>query len=271
MRSCPSGAIWSSRVRPARRRSRLWPRNGRWRWPTSRAGVAPLRAISYLLRCSTASSPSLVARATAGVPSTLLRQSACSSQRSSRATREPRRTQSSPRSRPTCSAHALPPWWRTAIRAETSRSTRWTTSARSRRAISSRSGPDRDRNGKASANPSRLGCGPMLTIHFVRHGDTAQAAEGIFCGDLDPPLTDGGRAQAERVARAAAPLGLSALYSSPKLRALMTAEPIARACGLRPVIEDGLREIAYGAWEGRTESEVRGTDPEAYDAWHADP
>jgi len=111
----------------------------------------------------------------------------------------------------------------------------------------------------------------MLTIHFVRHGDTAQAAEGIFCGDLDPPLTDGGRAQAERVARAAAPLGLSALYSSPKLRALMTAEPVARACGLRPVIEDGLREIAYGAWEGRTESEVRGTDPEAYEAWHADP
>ena len=42
----------------------------------------------------------------------------------------------------------------------------------------------------------------MLTIHLVRHGDTAQAAEGIFCGDLDPPLTEHGLAQAERLAQA---------------------------------------------------------------------
>jgi broad specificity phosphatase PhoE len=111
----------------------------------------------------------------------------------------------------------------------------------------------------------------MLTMHFVRHGDTTQAAEGILCGDLDPPLTDGGRAQAEQVARVAERLGLSAIYCSPKLRARMTAEPIARACGLSPVIEDGLREIAYGAWEGRRETDVRESEPETYAAWHDDP
>jgi broad specificity phosphatase PhoE len=111
----------------------------------------------------------------------------------------------------------------------------------------------------------------MLTLHLVRHGDTTQAAEGIFCGDLDPPLTDHGRAQAEQVARAAARLGLRALYCSPKLRARMTAEPIARACGLEPVVEDGLREIAYGAWEGRKESEIRENDRQAYDEWRNDP
>jgi broad specificity phosphatase PhoE len=111
----------------------------------------------------------------------------------------------------------------------------------------------------------------MLTIHLVRHGDTPQAAEGIFCGDLDPPLTDHGREQAERVARAAAGLGLIALYCSPKLRARQTAEPIARASGFEPTIEDGLREIAYGRWEGLKESDIREREPAVLAAWHADP
>jgi len=111
----------------------------------------------------------------------------------------------------------------------------------------------------------------MLTLHLVRHGDTAQAAEGIFCGDLDPPLTESGRAQAERVARAAGLLGLSALYCSPKARARMTMEPIARTCALDPIIDDGLREIAYGRWEGRFEEEIRRDDPEDYNAWRTDP
>ena len=97
----------------------------------------------------------------------------------------------------------------------------------------------------------------MLTLHLVRHGDTLQAAEGIFCGDLDPPLTANGLAQAERVALAAKPLGVSALYCSPKLRARTTVAPIARVCGLEPKIEENLREISYGSWEGRFEAEIR--------------
>jgi probable phosphoglycerate mutase len=111
----------------------------------------------------------------------------------------------------------------------------------------------------------------MLTLHLVRHGDTLQAAEGYFAGDIDPPLTDRGRAQAEAVGKVAARLDLAAVYVSPKLRARQTAEPILRACKLEPVVEDGLREIAYGAWEGRKESEIKATDPEMYSAWSQDP
>jgi broad specificity phosphatase PhoE len=111
----------------------------------------------------------------------------------------------------------------------------------------------------------------MLTIHLVRHGDTPQAAEGIFCGELDPALTDPGRMQAERLGRAAAPLGLIALYCSPKLRARQTADPVARATGLQPVLEEGLREIAYGRWDGLRESAVRAEEPAALAAWHHDP
>jgi probable phosphoglycerate mutase len=111
----------------------------------------------------------------------------------------------------------------------------------------------------------------MLKLHLVRHGDTAQAAEGMFSGDLDPPLTASGLAQAEKLGIAARSLGVTALYCSPKERARMTAEPVARACGLRPVIDDGLREISYGTWEGRLETEIRQSEPEAYEAWRTDP
>jgi len=111
----------------------------------------------------------------------------------------------------------------------------------------------------------------MLTLHLVRHGDTLQAAEGYFAGDIDPPLTDRGRAQAEAVGQLGARLDLAAVYVSPKLRARQTAEPLLRAARLEPVVDDGLREIAYGAWEGRKESEIKASDPDAYFAWSQDP
>jgi probable phosphoglycerate mutase len=111
----------------------------------------------------------------------------------------------------------------------------------------------------------------MLTLHLVRHGETLQASQGCFAGDIDPPLTDEGRRQADAVAGVASGLELEALYVSPKLRARMTAEPIEHACKLEPVIDAGLREIAYGSWEGRKETEVEASEPQAFASWLRDP
>lgn len=111
----------------------------------------------------------------------------------------------------------------------------------------------------------------MLTLHLLRHGDTTQSAEGYLAGDIDPPLDERGKAMAQAVARVAPGLHLQALYVSPKLRARQTAEPIVQACGLSPVVEDGLREIGYGAWDGRKESDVAQSNPESFAAWRAEP
>jgi probable phosphoglycerate mutase len=111
----------------------------------------------------------------------------------------------------------------------------------------------------------------MLTLHLVRHGQTSQSQEGVFCGDLDPPLTERGLREADRVATALAPLGLSAIYCSTKLRARLTAAPIAKASGLEPIYDEGLREIAYGTWEGRREKDIAHEEKQAFDAWTADP
>jgi probable phosphoglycerate mutase len=112
---------------------------------------------------------------------------------------------------------------------------------------------------------------PVGTVHFIRHGDTEASGEGMFSGDLDPPLAPSGVVQAAQLAGRLAKLAVEAIYVSPKLRARTTAEPTCRALGIAAVIEDGLREIGYGTWEGRKETEVHAADRAAFDAWTADP
>jgi probable phosphoglycerate mutase len=109
------------------------------------------------------------------------------------------------------------------------------------------------------------------TIHLIRHGDTDASGDGFFSGDLDPPITASGIAQAAALATKVAAFKPKTIYVSPKLRARMTAEPTARATGLVPIVEDGLREISYGTWDGRRESEIRASEPAAYEKWTTDP
>lgn len=111
----------------------------------------------------------------------------------------------------------------------------------------------------------------MLTLHMLRHGDTLQSSEGFFCGDLNPPLADSGVEQAKRVAERLKGFEITSMYVSPKLRARMTAEPIAKALGLEATFHEGLREIGYGSWEGRQEKDIKASEPDAYAAWTADP
>ena len=111
----------------------------------------------------------------------------------------------------------------------------------------------------------------MLTLHMFRHGDTEASGDGTFCGELDIPLAEAGKAQAARVGIRGAALKPDALYVSPKLRARQTIEPVARLTGLTPVVREGLHEIAYGSWDGRHESEIKANEPKAYASWVTDP
>jgi len=107
-------------------------------------------------------------------------------------------------------------------------------------------------------------------VLLLRHAETA-APDRFHGAESDVPLGDRGRQQAEAAAPAIASLAPTALYCSPMLRARQTAEPILKACNLTPTIEEGLREIAYGSWEGRKEVEVAQSEPAAFDAWRHDP
>lgn len=61
-----------------------------------------------------------------------------------------------------------------------------------------------------------------------------------------------------------------AVYSSPMRRTRATAEPLCRQAGLELRIRDGLRELGYGQWEGKSPEEVRRDHHLDYLRWLAD-
>ena len=62
----------------------------------------------------------------------------------------------------------------------------------------------------------------------IRHGETAWNVDGRLQGQLDVPLNEMGRWQVHRLALAVADEDIAAVYSSDLLRALETAQAVAR-------------------------------------------
>ena len=99
---------------------------------------------------------------------------------------------------------------------------------------------------------------------FLRHGETAWNVELRLQGQRDIPLNDHGRAQAKRNGEAIiAAMPQVADYdfvASPLGRARETMEIARAAMGLDPTayrLDDRLKELSFGAWEGFTIAELR--------------
>lgn len=103
-------------------------------------------------------------------------------------------------------------------------------------------------------------------ILLVRHGQSQGNAERRFGGHLPTPLSELGARQAEATARALAAEGVTAIYSSDLLRAVQTAEPLAREAGLEIKRTDALRERSVGRMEGLTFEDAAESYPEEYAA-----
>ena len=98
----------------------------------------------------------------------------------------------------------------------------------------------------------------MATVILVRHGVTT--ATGTRLGGRTPtPLSDEGRAQAEDAADRLAGLALKAVYASPIVRTMQTAQPIARRHRLEVRELEGVQEFDYGSWTDRTFPPLRKT------------
>ncbi len=123
----------------------------------------------------------------------------------------------------------------------------------------------------------------MIRIILVRHGRTAWNIDGDqdpasgppqgprFRGIIDLPLASQGVEQAYATARRLAELPLAAIYCSPLHRAVHTAQIIASPHDLSVQILPGLGSMDYGAWAGRTNSEVAQGWPDLYRQWRRDP
>lgn len=91
------------------------------------------------------------------------------------------------------------------------------------------------------------------TVLLVRHGVTATTGTVLPGRAPGLHLSERGVAQAEGVALRIGELAKRpvALYVSPLERARETAAPIARALGLRAVVDRGLLECDFGTWTGK--------------------
>jgi 2,3-bisphosphoglycerate-dependent phosphoglycerate mutase len=89
---------------------------------------------------------------------------------------------------------------------------------------------------------------------LVRHGASADSVEGesfeLVEGQGDPPLSEIGRHQAEKVALRLAPEPFDGIYVSTLQRTAQTAAPLVARCGVSPVADADLREVYLGEWEG---------------------
>lgn len=112
----------------------------------------------------------------------------------------------------------------------------------------------------------------MLSLYFLRHGQTQFSRDDNFCGSgLDPDLTAEGRAMASAFAGDYGSMPWAAVYSSPLKRTIETARALCDSWRLGLEIRDGLKEIGYGQWEGKTRAEVERDFHDDYIRWEADP
>ena len=90
----------------------------------------------------------------------------------------------------------------------------------------------------------------MTKILLIRHGQSTANEQGIFGGTTDYPLSEKGHTQAKQLAMKLENMNIDVIYSSSLKRAIQTAQPIAEILQKEIKIEDDLREIHVGAWEG---------------------
>ena len=104
-------------------------------------------------------------------------------------------------------------------------------------------------------------------IHLVRHGQTSANRDGLLVGRIDPPLTDLGMQQAERLGEALAASGAVRVVASPLARTRETASAIAARLGIEVELDDRALEMDYGSWDGTPLAEV---PIDAWRAWRSD-
>ena len=92
----------------------------------------------------------------------------------------------------------------------------------------------------------------MTTLILVRHAHTDWADKKLAGWLPDVHINEHGLKQAEALVERLKPVEIAAIYSSPLERALETAQPLAKARGLKIIKTPGLGEVKYGDWQGHS-------------------
>lgn len=106
-----------------------------------------------------------------------------------------------------------------------------------------------------------------MKLLLVRHPAPAVDA-GVCYGHLDVPLRSDTGPAIVAIAEAVCRYRVATVWSSPAIRCLIPAQAAATSAQARLRVDNRLKELNFGRWEG-----VRWTDigPTALDCWAADP
>ena len=110
-----------------------------------------------------------------------------------------------------------------------------------------------------------------LYLYLLRHGETESSQTGTYCGFTDVNLTAAGQAMAQAFADKYRHLAWQAVYASPLKRTVATATPFCEATGHTMQLRDGLKEMYFGEWEGKTHDEVHRHYGDDYLSWLTEP
>ncbi len=111
-----------------------------------------------------------------------------------------------------------------------------------------------------------------MKLYIIRHGQTDWNIAKKIQGRQDIPLNERGHFQAQCLGKAMENRPITAVFSSPQIRAMETAIAVASPAGVPVIPVRDLMEINYGVWEGKTEEELlpvlkstKAVSKEAYD------
>ena len=101
-----------------------------------------------------------------------------------------------------------------------------------------------------------IGGVPSRAFFCLRHGTTDWNREGRFQGRTDNPMCDEGIAQAFGAARRLQKHRIDRIVTSPRIRAVKTAEIVAATSAIPVAIDDDLAEPDFGYLEGQVITEI---------------
>ena len=111
----------------------------------------------------------------------------------------------------------------------------------------------------------------MTRFIFVRHGQSEFNITNQFAGQSDPPLSELGLLQVERMAAwVVGEYDVDAIYSSDLTRAVQTAQAVADKLSMTVIPNERFREIFAGEWQEKTYAAIAERYPKAYDLWRND-
>ncbi|MEN3003617.1 alpha-ribazole phosphatase [Dehalobacterium formicoaceticum] len=107
----------------------------------------------------------------------------------------------------------------------------------------------------------------MTLLYLVRHGETELNTKGVYYGWTDCALSDHGVEQGTKVAAMLKDVNFDKVISSPLQRARKTAELVSGLSGEKVRLDDRLKELNFGFWEGKHYQTIQADDQENWELW----